>query len=198
MTANSPSPSRTSPSRRRMVISPLTTKNISSSVSCLCQTKSPRNLTSLTYASLTSPAIFGLQCSVKSPNFSDKLTFSIIFLSLSLILSVERAQDGARGCPVAAAGRDLERQAAEVVDPRPDRAQVEPLDDDDAGREQREVRLELFRAEPLDRKVVEPDEHHARRDERAGRRGLGVGEVLAELPARVFPDGGVGGLEEEA
>ena len=64
--------------------------------------------------------------------------------------SIERAQDGARGRAVAAARGDLERQAAEFVEPGADRAQVEPFDDDDARREQREVRRKVFGAELLD------------------------------------------------
>src|SRR5438270_7141802 len=58
--------------------------------------------------------------------------------------------------------------------------------------------LEIPRAEPLDREVVNADEPHAARDERARRARLDVGEVLAEAASRVVPEGGVAGLEEHA
>ena len=60
------------------------------------------------------------------------------------------------------------------------------------------MRLEALGAELLDRKIVEADEPHASRDERARRRGRDVRKVFAEAPARVCPERGVARLEEYA
>ncbi len=64
-------------SRSSIFKTPSSTKNISSSSSCLCQTNSPLNFASLTCCPLSSPTIFGLQYSENSFNFSAITTFSI-------------------------------------------------------------------------------------------------------------------------
>jgi hypothetical protein len=99
---------------------------------------------------------------------------------------------------VAAARRDFERQAEEFVEPRLDSAQIKSFDDDDAASEQRQVSLEIFGAELLDRKVVEADEAHARAGERACGRRLDVREVLAEAAVALAPEVRVARLEEHA
>ena len=58
-TRNSPSPIRTVLSRNCMSKAPCSTRNISSSASCECQTNSPWNFTSLTCWPFSSPTIFG-------------------------------------------------------------------------------------------------------------------------------------------
>jgi len=74
---NSPSCTSTCFSRNSSVSCPLSTKNISSSLSCLCHTNGPINLANLTCCPFSSPTIFGLQWSLKSANFCAIFTFSI-------------------------------------------------------------------------------------------------------------------------
>src|SRR5581483_7011273 len=88
-------------------------------------------------------------------------------------------EDGARGCAVEIG--KLERQADEGVAPRLDGAEVEPLDDEHPGAEERPVDGEVRASEPLDREVVHADRAHAARDEERRRVLREVGEVAPEL-----------------
>src|SRR5262249_15926477 len=98
---NSPSRNGTVLSRNSMLKAPRTTRNISSSASCLCQMKPPWNLTSLTCWPFNSPTILGSQGAEKRESLSSRLTLSIRYTAARL------PRD-----PL----RDLLRQAPELQD----------------------------------------------------------------------------------
>ncbi len=103
-----------------------------------------------------------------------------------------RPERGACRCPIGV--HDAQREADQLVGPGRDSAQVEPLQDHDAGREELDVRR-LRRSLRRDRQVVDPHQPHTSASQRRGGGGIETDEVGRECGA--FPEVRVPRPEDE-